>query len=59
MPVVAEGLVGGGVLTVSLCDSQDCMIGVVFSDESEAKTFYKKVTTKKTTSCALFPISSR
>ena len=50
---------GGGVLPVSLCDSQDCMIGVVFSDESEAKTFYKKVTTKKTTSCALFPISSR
>ena len=27
------------------------MIGVVFSDESEAKTFYKKVTTKKSTSC--------
>lgn len=26
------------------------MIGVVFSDESEAKTFYKKVTTKKKTS---------
>ncbi|KAI0674339.1 hypothetical protein C8Q78DRAFT_929572, partial [Trametes maxima] len=26
----------------------DCMIGVVFADEGEAKTFYKKVTTKKT-----------
>ncbi|KAI8970896.1 hypothetical protein BD414DRAFT_390602, partial [Trametes punicea] len=26
----------------------DCMIGIVFADESEAKTFYKKVTTKKT-----------
>ena len=38
---------------------KECMIGVVFSDESEAKTFYKKVTTKKTTSCALFPVSSR
>ena len=47
------------MLTVRLCGSQDCMIGVVFSDESEAKTFYKKVTTKKTTSCTLFPVSSR
>ncbi|KAI0717345.1 hypothetical protein C8T65DRAFT_528570, partial [Cerioporus squamosus] len=28
----------------------ECMIGVVFSDESEAKTFYKKVTSKKTDS---------
>ncbi|EJF63715.1 WH1-domain-containing protein, partial [Dichomitus squalens LYAD-421 SS1] len=25
----------------------ECMIGIVFSDESEAKTFYKKVTTRK------------
>ncbi|THG93258.1 hypothetical protein EW026_g7936 [Hermanssonia centrifuga] len=28
----------------------DCMIAVVFADEGEAKTFYKKVTTKKTDS---------
>ncbi|KAI0330310.1 WH1-domain-containing protein [Cubamyces sp. BRFM 1775] len=28
----------------------DCMIGIVFADESEAKTFYKKVTSKKTDS---------
>ncbi len=37
---------------------KECMIGVVFSDESEAKTFYKKVTSKKTDSgaplCSLF-----
>ncbi|EMD36291.1 hypothetical protein CERSUDRAFT_25799, partial [Gelatoporia subvermispora B] len=25
----------------------DCMVGVVFADESEAKTFYKKVTSRK------------
>ena len=26
---------------------KDCMIGIVFADEREAKTFYKKVTSTK------------
>ncbi|TFY79128.1 hypothetical protein EWM64_g4885, partial [Hericium alpestre] len=28
-------------------EGDDCMIGVVFADEGEAKTFYKKITTRK------------
>lgn len=34
-------------VVLTQCRSQECMIGVVFADEGEAKTFFKKVTTTK------------
>lgn len=38
---------------------QECMIGVVFAEEAEAKTFYKKVTGRKAEKCrSSLPIRS-
>ena len=30
---------------------QECMIGIVFAEEAEAKTFYKKVNNRKAEKC--------
>jgi hypothetical protein len=38
-----------------LMGMQECMIGIVFAEEAEAKTFFKKVNNRKAEKCCIYP----